>query len=100
MKVFKIKYLKLAFKVLPFKNFVETDDELRLVRKQRNSFMEKKMHISMTLKEEKKNGTKYYFHIFFFFFFSSLPISLSVSINLVGSFHHKSFLFVNELISL
>lgn len=70
MKVFKIKYLKLAFKVLPFKNFVETDDELRLVRKQRNSFMEKnKMHISMTLKEEKKNGTKYYFHIFFFFFF-------------------------------
>lgn len=68
MKVFKIKYLKLAFKVC--RKLCETDDELKLVDKQRNSFMKKnKMYISMTLKERKKNGTKYHFHIFLLFLY-------------------------------
>lgn len=68
MKVFKIKYLKLAFKVC--RKLCETDDELKLVDKQRNSFMKKnKMYISMTLKERKKNGTKYHFYIFLLFLY-------------------------------
>lgn len=67
MKVFKIKYLKLAFKVC--RKLCETDDELKLVDKQRNSFMKKnKMYISMTLKERKKKMAR---NTIFIFFFSS-----------------------------
>lgn len=71
MKVFKIKYLKLAFKVC--RKLCETDDELKLVDKQRNSFMKKnKMYISMTLKERKKMARN---TIFIFFFSSYIFVS-------------------------